>query len=479
MTTMKIECPQCKHTIEIDKVLELEVLARNRKAIEEESDRAKGLLKKEWEEFSKLKAEQEEKMQKARSDYAAVRKGDKAETRKEVEAELKAKVATQMEHLQKQVEEKDQKLREAEKSELDLLDKKKELEEAQRTLELNFKKKVESEMHQLKQKIKEEAEQEIIIVREEAKRKAQAIKQYQESELGLRKEMSDLKTKLEGSEIEVARQLNEERQKIRGEALKQAEESHLLQLSDKEKSIQDLKKMIDDLKSKTLESSQQQKGEVAELEVEGRIRNLFPTDLVEPVAKGTNGVDILLTVNNNFGQPCGTMAIEIKRAKAWSNEWIRKLKDNQQTAKAEIAILITNVMPASKSHYFLEDGIWIADYQGYQTLIAVLRMHLIELSRASKIKDNHSGKMKDLYMYISGTEFKQRVSRTLETMQSMRDDLGKEKDTMAKMWARREKYLESALGSVTVLSGEIEAILCISADIAISDDEEKLPLKTA
>ncbi|TIQ15912.1 MAG: DUF2130 domain-containing protein, partial [Mesorhizobium sp.] len=84
--------------------------------------------------------------------------------------------------------------------------------------------------------------------------------------------------------------------------------------------------------------SQQLQGEVLELELESLIVSRFPMDIIEPVAKGEFGGDVLHRVVGPAGQPCGAILWESKRTKNWSQGWLGKLRADQRTAKADIAL---------------------------------------------------------------------------------------------------------------------------------------------
>jgi hypothetical protein len=76
-----------------------------------------------------------------------------------------------------------------------------------------------------------------------------------------------------------------------------------------------------------------------ELELESLLRNRFPQDLIEPVPKGEFGGDIQ-RVQGPAGQFLGTILWVSKRTKAWNDIWLTKLRDDQRTAKAEIALIV-------------------------------------------------------------------------------------------------------------------------------------------
>ena len=57
------------------------------------------------------------------------------------------------------------------------------------------------------------------------------------------------------------------------------------------------------------------------------------------------GADVIQTVRNSLGQPCGKIIWESKRTKNWANDWISKLKDDQRAVRADVAVLTSTVFP--------------------------------------------------------------------------------------------------------------------------------------
>ena len=93
--------------------------------------------------------------------------------------------------------------------------------------------------------------------------------------------------------------------------------------------------------------------------METLLRAKFPHDNIEPVPKGEFGGDALQRVNSPLGQSCGTILWESKRTKNWSDGWLAKLRDDQRTAKAEIAVLVSQVLPKDVEAFDLVDGVWV------------------------------------------------------------------------------------------------------------------------
>jgi len=101
---------------------------------------------------------------------------------------------------------------------------------------------------------------------EQLAEKEQKLKQSQAAELELRKRQRDLESEKAELELEVERKLNEGRQKLREETLKQFEEKHLLRDAEKDKMISDLKRNMADMERRLEQGSQQLQGEVLEIE---------------------------------------------------------------------------------------------------------------------------------------------------------------------------------------------------------------------
>ena len=84
--------------------------------------------------------------------------------------------------------------------------------------------------------------------------------------------------------------------------------------------------------------------------------------------------------------------------------------------------------------------------------------NLIELARFRMTDQGKSEKMAIVYQYLISTGFRQRVESIVEAFTTMKDDLDKEKQTIEKGWAKREKHLNLVLHNVSGMVGDIQAI---------------------
>ncbi len=285
------------------------------------------------------------------------------------------------------------------------------------------------------------------------------LQETQQAELDLRKQKRVLEEQTEQLELTVARKLDEERQKIRNEAKREATEETELNLAEREKVINDLKQQISELKRKSEQSSQQLQGEVMELSLEELLRREFPFDEIMPVPKGIHGGDVVHAVRNANGEVCGTILWESKRTKNWNDGWLPKLRDDQRAAKAQIAALATIEMPPDVTTFSCVDSVWVTNRSCVAGLAAALRHGLIEVAAAKSSLNGRQDKMTVLYGYLSGPEFRHRVEGIVESFVTLREDLEKEKRSMQRMWAKREKQLERAVCSTSSLYGDLGAII--------------------
>ena len=160
----------------------------------------------------------------------------------------------------------------------------------------------------------------------------------------------------------VEKKVQESLAAVRDKAKLEAEESLKGQGYRKRKlQIAGMQRQIEELRRKAEQGSQQLQGEALELELESLLRGRFPRDLIEPVPKGEFGGDVLHRVLGPSGQPCGTILWESKRTKNWSDGWLAKLRDDQRSAKAEIALIVSSALPKGVETFDLIDGVWVAE----------------------------------------------------------------------------------------------------------------------
>jgi hypothetical protein len=155
----------------------------------------------------------------------------------------------------------------------------------------------------------------------------------------------------------------------------------------------------------------------------------------------------------------GTILWETKRTKNWSDSWIQKLKDDQRAAKADVAVLVSIVMPKGVNHIGNIDGVWIADFETFAGLATVLRTSIIQVAQTKITASGRGQKMELVYDYLSGQEFRHRVEAIVEPFVAMREDLDAERRSMEKVWSKREKQIQRVVKNMSGMYGDLQGIV--------------------
>lgn len=236
------------------------------------------------------------------------------------------------------------------------------------------------------------------------------------------------------------------------------EESYKLKFIEKEEQMSSMQKTIEDLKRKAEQGSQQLQGEALELELEANLNAKFPFDTIEPVPKGEFGGDVFQKVISPTGQACGAILWESKRTKNWSDGWLAKLRGDQRIANAEIAVLVSNVLPKGIDTFGEMDGVWITQPIYAIPLVIVLRQTLIEVSNTKLSQEGQETKMELVYQYLTGPKFKHRVEAIVEKFTDMQSDLDKERKSTMRLWAKRDAQIQGVIESTVGMYGDLQGI---------------------
>lgn len=455
MVQEKIKCPQCGAQFELTEVISREIEATISQKYEAQVSTLKvqaDVREKQLKE--QFKSEQQKIVEQAKKDAAEV-------------------LRIELEATKSQLAEKSKKLEAADNKELDLIKREQSVQEKERTMSLEFEKKlaakekeirvsVDAEKKTIEEKARKQAEQvysiELKDAQEQLKELSKQVEESQQQELALRKRQRELEEREKSLELEAMRMADVEKDKITEETKRQFEEKHRLKDAEKDKKLADMTRQIDELKRKAEQGSQQAQGEILELDLESRLRSRFPIDDIEPIQKGVKGADVLETVKSQLGRICGKILWESKRRKAWSDTWIQKAKDDQLAAKADLVVIMSEILPKGVQQFEQINGVWVTDISSAINLAIALRSGMIQVARERELQVGKQEKMEVVYNYLTGLEFKNRVEAIVGSFVSMKVTLDKEKRSMEKIWAKREKQIERVIQNISGMHGDLEGI---------------------
>ena len=134
--------------------------------------------------------------------------------------------------------------------------------------------------------------------------------------------------------------------------------------------------------------------------------------------KGTAGADIIHVVKHN-GKECGKIVYDSKNRKAWRDDYVTKLREDQIAAKAEHAILSACKFPSGAHQLEVREGVIIANPARVLMVAEILRGHIIQTSSLRIAGKERDGKTAALYSYITSERFWQH----LKTIDSSADKM--------------------------------------------------------
>lgn len=283
------------------------------------------------------------------------------------------------------------------------------------------------------------------IIQQEAERVAR-----EKATLEMREKEQQLKIQREQMELATRRMIQEEAEKVR--------EEERMRHAETQKKLDDQIKLVNEMKRKSEQGSMQMQGEVQELALEEHLRNAFPRDEVEEIAKGKRGGDCIHIVKDQYDHVCGRILYESKRTKHFSAEWTSKLKDDMRLNQVDLGVIVTEALPEGMTRFGLVDGIWVCTFLEFKALAILFRYNLARIGEVIASQENRGEKMNMIYRYVTGVEFKQKLEAAFESYRDMQEDLNKEKTLFTAQWAKREKRLLKAMENLVALYGDVRGI---------------------
>lgn len=285
----------------------------------------------------------------------------------------------------------------------------------------------------------------------------------------LEKERADkekllLKYKKEKEELEKKHQLEIK------QATKSAESNGIAKGIQKEKSVRErMSKMIikktEDLEASNKKIQELQKqlkegktpqtaGFDYEKEVQKMLSDTFPEDRIQPTGKMGDAIQFVVLEGSEVGQ----ILYECKKTEKYSNQFIKEIKQHQENARADYAVIVTHALKEGKSRFFIEEGVVVIDPIGLMDVAFLLRSFLIDIHRMKLTREKAKEKGIQILRYMQSGEFRNKMVDTIEKTNQACELLKKEAVEHQSMWREREKIYNSIhenTQSVRIAIGEI------------------------
>jgi len=317
-----------------------------------------------------------------------------------------------------------------------------------------------------KQKLSESIKAEILAeqsgalesMRKELEAKSEQVKELNNSKIEIEKLKREKEEAVSRAMVEAQLTLTKELSIEKEKIAKQYQDANELKLKEKDKQLEDQKRLIEEMKRKADQGSMQLQGEVQELAIEEWLSMQFPFDTIGEIKKGAFGADCVQVVHTREAQNCGVICYESKNTKAWSSDWVHKLKTDMLKAGADIGVLVTSVYPKDMDRMGFVDGVWVCSLDEFKGSVSLMRQSLINTHKAVQKEDNKADKMSLLYNYLTGNEFAMQLSAIVNGFSVMQDELEREKRSLMASWKRRQKLIDGVLANTTEMYGSLQGI---------------------
>lgn len=283
------------------------------------------------------------------------------------------------------------------------------------------------------------------------------VKELQEQMMELISTNSQLKAAEATRSLEVQKQIAKAKEEALEEAKNTVGGEWKLRYEQLEKQLSLTKEALETAQKRSEQGSQQIQGDVLEEDICEYLSEAFHEDDVRRVKKGRAGADVIHKVRR-FQQECGTIVWEVKNAK-WNRQWIPKLKGDAVSASADIGILVSVDVPDEVGSFGYVDGILVTKPSYAIPIATLVRNNLIAMRELNISLMGRDERMNQLQEYITGPEFRSRITMIVEKFEEMRDDLEAEKRATTKRWAKQEKRLEALILGTTRMYGDFQGIL--------------------
>lgn len=430
MSSLEITCPHCESTFELTEALAGPMLEAERRRAAADAEQRFATERKAIEEAAAAKARAEDAARIAELEQANAAKD--AQVEKAHQAELAAIQAQQA------------------------------ADAAKRNADLEIARRVQEQTAAAANLARSEAAKqyaaELEAAKAESAEKDAKLAAAQTAEIEARRAKREADEAKREAELMVERRLDEERTKARDQAVRQVDDDYRVKLLEKDKQLADLTEQVAALKRATEQGSQQLAGEAQEVDLLDVLSVAYPSDRFERTSKGQRGADVRQSVIGPGGV-AGVILWEAKRTKLWSDTWLPKLREDQRAAKADVAVLATETMPAHVQHFECVDGVWITAFSYVVPLAEAMRQRLLETARARRASAGADQQKDRAYDYVTGNDFRRRVTGMLEPIVAMQVSLEAERKAAEKLFATRAKHIERVGANLAGMYGDFRGAI--------------------
>ena len=215
---------------------------------------------------------------------------------------------------------------------------------------------------------------------------------------------------------------------------------------------------LQDLQRKLQRKTAGELGNEFEIDLLTELRAAFAADKISRVGKGVAGPDIVQEIIHK-DTTCGTIIYDCKNHRRWLNRFTVKLRQDQLSAQADHAVLVTAVFPAGLQQLAMKDGVIIAAPPRVIALAHLLRRQSIQSYGLRLSSDARAEKTERLYKFMTSPGAGPLWDRIAQVTSDMIDLDRAETAAHQKTWTRRADLIRAVQGVHDEFSAAIDRII--------------------
>ncbi|WP_400238422.1 DUF2130 domain-containing protein [Methanomethylophilus alvi] len=310
----------------------------------------------------------------------------------------------------------------------------------------------------------EEQGKKITELLEQIKRLTDANQKATEKMQEMAQTQFELQQKLQNVQLDEQTKFNEKSDELVQKTRKETEELIGGKLALAEQKIKELSKSLEESQRKLEQGSQQLQGEVQELQLEDCLHQEFPMDRIEEVEKGKLGADVIQTVVNDIGKPCGVIVWESKNVKGWKNEFIPKLRSDMEKVNGDLGVLVSNVFGKNMEEFTYQDGVWLIRPSNVLAIARALRNEIIAVSKARAVAEHKETVQDAVYEFVTSATFRNRIENIGKQYIALKDAIYRAKVHMDREWGKQMTMLDNLVENTQGILGDVDAFLLQSSE---------------
>lgn len=305
-------------------------------------------------------------------------------------------------------------------------------------------------------KIKE-ADKKIIEERNRLKKEAQELLKKQKSELlnSFKKRFdTEIKKRVEAEVKQQKRQLQKQSNELRKtqNKMKQLQESLRVYAEKNQKANEEIKRLKEQLEKGI---TPQIEGLLEEANLLKKLQELYPNDKFIHTGKGGDIIQIVIEQRKEIGK----IVYECKKVKNFDKKFIEQAKDARKIREADFVILVTNAFPSKKQFYFVEKTVFVISPVSVEPITYTLRESLVRISLLKLSNEAKEKAVQQVYEYLSGSEYKNRMNEVSQQLLDLGKELKKEINVHKNIWLKRYNAYKNIYNDVNHIDYRLKELL--------------------